>query len=230
MSYGLDTDDVLVNAGEGFGSKGKGGVSSGGVRKKGGKKKQTAAAIDAVGSREKERSDGEKKRMGGATLVKDMYDAFDLEDIPFEVSGEGESVQLTNLTDAFVEAVENAKIRGLWTRQYAIYEGKKQVAEVLLQVDKSFKRHLTIQQIGVDHAHQRRDVGAEILRALKTACVRTSRVAHVQSTTGEEIRSLVRKAFFVPSPLASYDYTWTPPSSVNRAEDGEELRDVIQKK
>ena len=141
-----------------------------------------------------------------------LDDDIPFEDIPFEVSGEGERVQLTEVSDAFVRAVENATRQNRWTRMYAIYERETQIAEVLLQVDKTDNRYLTIQQIGVDSAHQRKGVGAEILRALKTACVRASRVAHVQSTTGEGIRSLVRNAFFVPLPRAPFDYAWIPPS------------------
>lgn len=201
MSYGIDVFDSFVEAGEYSGVKREreSEVPSTGSHERGGKKKQSN--IDAAASRRKqEESEG--------------YDTFDIEDVPFEVSGDGERVQLNQLSDAFVKAAESAAIERRWTRAFAIYEGKEQVAEVLLQVDKTANRYLTIQQIGVDHAHQKRGVGAEILRALKAACARTSRVAHVQSTTGEGIRSLLRKTFFVPLPYASLDYAWTPPSSV----------------
>lgn len=199
MSYGVHVDDSFVEAGEYSGIK-RGREER--LPSEGGKKKQTATGIDAAGLRTvRKESDG--------------FDAFDIEDLPFEVSDDGERVQLNKLSDAFAKAAESAAKTSRWTRKFAIYEGEEQVAEVLLQVDKTVNRYLTIQQIGVDHAHQKRGVGAEILRALKTACVRASRVAHVQATTGEGIRSLLRKAFFVPLPNASLDYVWTPPSSVN---------------
>lgn len=137
------------------------------------------------------------------------------DDLAFHVSGDGEPVQLKDLTRTFADAVKDAQKRGLFTRMYAVRDGDGgvQVAEVLLQVDKSFQRHLTIQKIGVDHHHQRRGIGREIIRSLKGACVRTSRVAHVQATLGDGIRALLRECFFKPLGQ-SYDYTWSPPRTL----------------
>lgn len=147
------------------------------------------------------------------------------DDLAFHVSGDGESVQLKDLTRTFADAVKDAQRRGLFTRMYAVKEGDTQVAEVLLQVDKSSRKYLTIQKIGVEHHYQRQGIGREIIRSLKGACVLTSRVAHVQATLGDDIRALLCASFFKPVDR-SYDYTWSPPRTLKPLTWDEWMMDV----
>lgn len=132
------------------------------------------------------------------------------EDPPFHVSGEGDPVALEDMTRAFADIVENAKRTRVFSRAYAVFDGDAQVAEVVVQVDKSWRRYLTFQQIGVDQDYQRRGIGGEMLRSLKAAAVRTSRMAHVQSTLNDDIRALLRSSFFKQVD-GGLDYAWSPP-------------------
>ena len=157
-----------------------------------------------------------KKRKQGRSPPSSDDDVPNLEDIPFHVSGKGERVPLSDMFSVFVRAVERTERsrapNAALQRLFAVYDKDEQVAEVLLQIDKSHLKRLTIQQIGVEQAFQRKGIGRRIVRALKLASVVKFRVAHIQSTLGDEIRALAKSEFFHPSQSGSFDYLWEPPT------------------
>lgn len=123
------------------------------------------------------------------------------------LSGSEKIVKIETLAKDF----ENAVSKKVWSSKYAIIDDSKHaepIASVLLQVDKSARKRLTIQQIIVKGSFRRQGVAKRILDELKKACVRTGRVAHVQSASGDGMKELLLYSGFNGVEHCSFDYVW----------------------
>lgn len=123
------------------------------------------------------------------------------------LSGSEKIVKIETLAKDF----ENAVSKNLLSSKYAIIDDSKHaepIASVLLQVDKSARKRLTIQQIIVKGSFRRQGVAKRILDELKKACVGTERVAHVQSASGDGMKELLLRSGFNAVEHCSFDYVW----------------------
>ena len=78
-----------------------------------------------------------------------------------------------------------------------------------IQIDKTFKQHLTIQTIEVTQEYQRQGLCRACVKALKIASVKVGRVAHVESVHNEHLATLLLSEDFFPSD-DGYCYEWKP--------------------
>lgn len=133
-------------------------------------------------------------------------DSLDLEE-DLGLSGEEERVNIGTLSKDF----ENAEANKIWSSKFAIIDSSKHaepIAAVLLQIDKTFRKRMTIQQIMVKSSFRRQGVAKRILNELKKACVNTGRVAHVQSAIGDGMDELLVSNGFSAVENAHKDYIW----------------------
>ena len=136
----------------------------------------------------------------------DAYDDDAPEDA-LEIDAENK-VKIETLAKDFENAVAKNPI---WSTKYAIIDSAKHanpIAFVLLQVDKTPRNRLTVQQIMVKGPFRRQGVAKRILNELKKASVRTGRVAHVQSATGDGMEQLLMSNGFSTVEYTPFDYVW----------------------
>jgi hypothetical protein len=122
-------------------------------------------------------------------------------------------VSLDDLEDALSAFVRKGPQRNIW--QAIIHVTDKELAQeevvtiIEVQIDKTFKHHLTIQTIEVSLEYQRRGLCRACVQALKKASVNVGRVAHVESVHNEHMDTLLRSEDFYPSD-DGYCYEWKP--------------------
>lgn len=134
-------------------------------------------------------------------------DELDLEE-DLGLHGEEEHVNIETLSKNLENAVAANQMS---SSKFAVIDSTKHaepIASVLLQVDKTPRNRLTIQQIMVKGSFRRQGVAKRILNELKKACVRTGRVAHVQSATGDGMDELLTSNGFSTVESTPFDYVW----------------------
>lgn len=96
-----------------------------------------------------------------------------------------------------------------WDAQVTVMESEEPVVVIDLQVDKTFKRRLTIMRIEVEPTFQRRGLGRACIRALKDASVAVGRSAHAQSVMSPVMEKLLLSEDFYPVD-GGYCFAWEP--------------------
>ena len=99
--------------------------------------------------------------------------------------------------------------RNSWQAIVHVKKSGEVVAKMEVQIDKTFKKHLTIQTIEVSPAYQRRGICRAAIKALKEASVQVGRVAHVEGVYNEHMDTLLLSEDFYPSD-DGYCYEWKP--------------------
>ena len=100
---------------------------------------------------------------------------------------------------SYVQTIEKALMRTsyiLAEKEFYFSQGSETVAKILLQVDKSYKRRLTIQTILVRSSKRRAGLATTIIAELKKVAKDTNRTLEVQSVMSAELRALLEKLHF----------------------------------
>jgi hypothetical protein len=100
---------------------------------------------------------------------------------------------------SYVQTIEKALMRTsyiLAEKEFYFSQGSETVAKILLQVDKSYKRRLTIQTILVRSSKQRTGLATTIITELKKVAKDTNRTLEVQSVMSAKLRALLEKLHF----------------------------------
>lgn len=118
-------------------------------------------------------------------------------------------VEHDKLTDALTTFAETGPERNTWQAIVHVEKEGEAVVMMEVQIDKTFKKHLTIQTIEVHQSFQRQGFCRAAVRALKDASVKVGRVAHVESVYNEHIDALLLSEDFYPSD-DGYCYEWKP--------------------
>lgn len=103
-------------------------------------------------------------------------------------------------------------LRNTWQAIVHVKDTRKSenaVVTIEVQIDKTYKHHLTIQAIEVDPEYQRQGLCRACIKALKEASVAVGRVAHVESVLNEHLCNLLLYEDFYPSD-DGYCFEWKP--------------------
>ena len=99
-----------------------------------------------------------------------------------------------------------------WDAHVIVMDTRKSeepVANIDFQVDKTFKKRLTIMQIEIHRSFQRRGIGRTCVRALKNSSVAVGRSAHVQSVLSYPMLKLLLSEDFYPVD-GGHCFAWEP--------------------
>lgn len=123
------------------------------------------------------------------------------------------AVDLQAIHEVFVNFTLSATTTRIFQRELLVFDKDRSendhVAKITLQVDKTFKRRLTIQQIEVHPEFQRKGIARKIIKCLKTSCVALQRVAHVESVVDNVMTKLLYSEHFYPTD-GGFCYIWEP--------------------
>lgn len=118
-------------------------------------------------------------------------------------------VDLDILADTLATFVETGPRRNQWQAIFHVEKSGHVVANMEVQIDKTYKQHLTIQTIEVLPEHRRQGVCRYCVKALQTASMKAGRVAHVESVHNGHMDTLLLSEDFYPSD-DGYCYEWKP--------------------
>jgi GNAT superfamily N-acetyltransferase len=120
------------------------------------------------------------------------------------------TTDINDLSSTFTRFVGQCRNpRHSWDAQVSVMESDDHVVVIDLQVDKTFKRRLTIMQIEVAPSFQRQGLGRACVRALKDASVAVGRAAHVQSVVSQIMVKLLLSEDFYPVD-GGHCFAWEP--------------------
>lgn len=120
------------------------------------------------------------------------------------------TTDINDLSSTFTQFVGQCRNpRHSWDAQVSVMESDDHVVVIDLQVDKTFKRRLTIMQIEVAPSFQRQGLGRACVRALKDASVAVGRAAHVQSVVSQIMVKLLLSEDFYPVD-GGHCFAWEP--------------------
>ena len=118
-------------------------------------------------------------------------------------------VDLDILADTLATFVETGPGRNQWQAIFHVEKSGQVVANMEVQIDKTYKQHLTIQRIEVHPEHRRQGICRCCVKELQTASVKAGRVAHVESVHNGHMDTLLLSEDFYPSD-DGYCYEWKP--------------------
>lgn len=118
-------------------------------------------------------------------------------------------VDLDTLVDALTKFTQTGPRRNSWQAIVHVEKSGKPVVMMEVQIDKTYKKHLTIQTIEVHPEYQRQGLCRACVKALKDASVKVGRVAHVEGVLNKHMDTLLLSENFYPSE-DGYCYEWKP--------------------
>lgn len=120
--------------------------------------------------------------------------------------------KIDDLAEVISRFTRKGPVKKIWQAIVLVEDKTKSqdpIVRIEVQIDRTYKNHLTIQQIEVASEFQRQGWCRACMKALKEASVAVGRVAHVEQVHNEHLVTLLLSEDFYPSD-DGYCFEWRP--------------------